>query len=121
MAEKGTLTARQHKAIELLLTPASMADVALGAAISLRQLHRWKNDAAFIVALQSAQSESSRRAISIAAGALIDATKSAVYLAQHGEDEPTRLRAALTIVDIYERLHERDELTGRIERLEALR
>lgn len=120
MAPNVTLSARKLRAIELLLMPLDMSKVAEQVGISRRQLYRWIDEPDFATALQSAQAEASRRAISIAAGGLVVAAKTAAHLAEFSEDEAVRLRAAQAVVQIYAELHERDELVRRIEALEAV-
>jgi len=120
MAPNVTLPARKLRAIELLMQPLDMSQVAEQTGISRRQLYRWLEEPDFASALQSAKSEATRRAISIAAGALVVAAKTAAHLAEFSEDEATRLRAAVAVVDIHQRMSEHHELEQRIAALEAV-
>ena len=120
MAHHDTLSARKLRAIELLLTPLDMTKVAEGAGISRRQLYRWIDEPDFAAALKAAKAEAAQRAITIAAGALVVATKTAVHLAEFSEDESTRLRAAVAVVDMHQRMSEHLDLEQRIAALEAV-
>lgn len=117
---KNVLSARQMRAIELMLTPMSMTNIANEVGVTSRQLSRWRNEPAFISALQSAQADASRRAIAISAGALVTAARTSAHLAEFSEDESTRLRAAQVVVQIFAQLSEHHELEQRITALEAV-
>jgi len=115
------LTVKQAQAIDALMRGDSVLDAAKAIGVNPRTVHRWLNDATFVVALDDAKRHAVRHATRKLAGALDAATSSVIHLSQSAEDEGVRLRAAIAIPSMLHDLSEHGDFAERLAALEAAR
>jgi hypothetical protein len=86
--------------------------------LSRRTVQRWLTEDNFAEALERAQGAAMSAAARRLAGKLDRAAELVVSLAERAEDEPVRLKAALSIVDMYARLREMGDVGAQIAELQ---
>ena len=86
--------------------------------LSRRTVQRWMTEGNFAEALEHAQSTAMSTAARRLAGKLDRAAALVCNLAETAEDEPVRLKAALSIVDMYARLREMGDVGAQIAELQ---
>lgn len=86
--------------------------------LSRRTVQRWLTEGNFAEALEQAQSTAMSTAARRLAGKLDRAAELVCNLAERAEDEPVRLKAALSIVDMYARLREMGDVGAQIAELQ---
>jgi hypothetical protein len=121
MREAG-ITRRQERVLGALLSTPSVAAAARSAGVGLRTVRRWlAEDDAFRAALRDAR----RRALEVATSRLAATTAKAVTTLEAlidgtaESDAQTRCRAALGVLATAIKSAEVDDLTARVEALEA--
>lgn len=119
MARNGTLSAKQTKAIDCLLSAANVTAAAECANVPRRTLYNWLSDDDFRHELEAAQRVLISTAARRLAYGLDKSVTTTLHLAESSEDENVRLRAALAIPQMLRDLREHYELSERIDRLEA--
>ncbi len=117
MAQNGSLSTKQKRAIAALLTERTTAAAAQAAHVGERTLARWLTQASFQNELAAAQSDLLRLVGARLAG-LLAASLAVVDEALHTSDERMRLQAAALVLRHVAALLEYAELEGRLERLE---
>jgi hypothetical protein len=114
-----TLTARQARAIEALLSVSTIGEAAKIAGVSRRTLERWRQDATFCDALRHAGDERIA-AISRRLAGLGDVAVNTLRDAMNGGDGwPVRVRAADVVLARLMQLRELTEIEERIAALEV--
>ena len=86
--------------------------------LSRRTVQRWMTEDNFAEALEHAQGAAMSTAARRLAGKLDRAAELVCNLAETAEDEPVRLKAALSIVDMYARLREMGDISAQIAELQ---
>ena len=119
MADNGSLSARQQRAIAALLECRSVAEAAASAKVGERTLYRWiAEDQAFKTALSQAEGEllatTTRRLLGLQ-GQAIETLES---LLSRAESEGVRLRAAQVALELSLKLREQVSIEQRITALE---
>ena len=119
MADNGSLSARQQRAIAALLASKTVAEAAAAARVGERTLFRWlAEDAAFRAALSQAEGEllatTTRRLLGLQGQAL----EALEYLLTRGESEGVRLRAAQVALELSLKLREQVSIEQRLQALE---
>ena len=112
------LTAKQTRAVELLMQGETVTGTAEALHVTRRTVQRWLTEDNFAEALEQAQSVAMSSAARRLAGKLDRAAELVVNLAERAEDEPVRLKAALSIVDMYARLREMGDVGAQIAELQ---
>ncbi len=112
------LTAKQTRAVELLMQGETVTGAAEALHLSRRTVQRWLTEDNFAEALEQAQSVAMSSAARRLAGKLDRAAELVCNLAERAEDEPVRLKAALSIVDMYARLREMGDVGAQIAELQ---
>jgi len=120
MAQTGTLSPKQTKAIDCLLSASNVTTAAECANVPRRTLYNWLADKTFSTELEKAQRQLISTAARRLAYGLDKAVTTALDLAEKSEDEAVRLRAALAIPGMLRNLREHYELSERIDHLEEL-
>lgn len=118
MARSGTLSPKQSKAIDCLLSAPNVTAAADCANVPRRTLYNWLADEIFSAELEKAQRQLISTAARRLAYGLDKSITTALDLAEKSEDEAVRLRAALAIPGMLRDLREHYELSERIDRLE---
>jgi lambda repressor-like predicted transcriptional regulator len=116
-AEK--VTHKQRKAIAALLATPTVRAAAKQAGVSEKTLYQWLSEPAFKRALQDAQTallEETMRHLSAGAGLAVDTLR---QLAQSGEHESTRLRAAVAWLELVIKYKDVLDVEARLEALES--
>jgi hypothetical protein len=111
---------KRRRALLALLSAPTITAAADRAGVSAKTLYRWLDDAAFLSALRTAQRQVFDRAL----GSLQAATAEAVDTLRTGLAAalpPTRIRAAIAVVDLALRATEAIETEARLQALEAIR
>lgn len=109
----------QRKAIEALISGATMEHAALEAGVTLRTIYTWKTADNFKQALDDAQNEALGTAVIALSGATVDAVQVLRSIAIDKESPPaTRVAAARAILDSAIRLKELFDLEQRVAQLE---
>jgi transposase-like protein len=117
---RGTLTARQQKGIDALLSAASVSAAAAQSGIGRRTLYRWIRECPeFVAALRDAEGLAVDQAARMLAGAGGQAVHRLVALADGAEREAVQLRAADAILARLLQLRELVALEARLAALEA--
>lgn len=116
----GKLTAKQHRALEALLSEPKIVDAADKAGVGERTLRRWLQAPFFSQAYRQAR----RDAVSVATGRLQQVAADAVSTLHAVMKEETaphsaRVTAAKTALDLAVRAIENDDMLARIEALES--
>lgn len=125
MAQNGTvqgdLSAAQRRAIEALLSEASIDAAAEASGVGRRTLHRWlAEDATFTAALRASQDRAIDAAVSRLAGAAGDAADVLAGIANNpAERGATRVSAARALLDGVLRMVELRDLAARVASLET--
>ena len=119
MADNGSLSARQQRAVAALLASKTVAEAAASAKVGERTLFRWlAEDAAFRAALSQAEGEllatTTRRLLGLQGQAL----EALEYLLTRGESEGVRLRAAQVALELSLKLREQVSIEQRLQALE---
>lgn len=118
--EKSTLSKNQLKAIDALLSCGSITEAAATVGIARVTLYRWRNDPAFMDALQKAEGE----ALSIVTAGFAGLVGKAMMAVSDGlaeeEDISVRLRAAESVLSRMIQLRELVSIEQRITELEAV-
>lgn len=122
MAQNGSISTKQRKAIHAMLTCKTTEEAAEAAGVGRRTLTRWlSEDEVFNAALDAAGDQAIREAVSNLAG---DAASAARTLAAIHKDETisaaVRVRAARAVLTEVLKLREQRELAERVARLEEL-
>ena len=112
------LTAKQTRAVELLMQGETVTGAAEALHLSRRTVQRWLTEDNFAEALELAQGAAMSSAARRLAGKLDRAAELVCNLAERAEDEPVRLKAALSIVDMYARLREMGDVGAQIAELQ---
>ena len=112
------LTARQLRAVDLLMAGATVTGAAEALHVTRRTVQRWLTEGNFAEALEHAQGAAMSTAARRLAGKLDRAAELVVRMAESAEDEPVRLKAALSIVDMYARLREMGDVGAQIAELQ---
>ena len=112
------LTAKQTRAVELLMQGETVTGAAEALHLSRRTVQRWLTEDNFAEALELAQGAAMSSAARRLAGKLDRAAELVCNLAERAEDEPVRLKAALSIVDMYSRLREMGDVAAQIAELQ---
>ena len=86
--------------------------------VTRRTVQRWLTEGNFAEALEHAQGAAMSTAARRLAGKLDRAAELVVRMAESAEDEPVRLKAALSIVDMYARLREMGDVGAQIAELQ---
>jgi hypothetical protein len=120
MADAEALTPKQHKAIVALLTEPTMAGAAKAAGVGERTLYTWLDDPNFEEAYRLVR----RKAVQRAIGRLQQVSSAAVavlvrVMANEQTPAGTRVIAAKTVLEFSLRAVELEDITARIEALEA--
>jgi hypothetical protein len=113
------VSAKQGKGIECLLTQPTIKAAADCAGVTRQTMHNWLNDDRFKAALDTAQREALQAATRRLASMLDRSVSEVERLIEAGEDEPVRLRAALSVPSMLRDLREHDEFEERLTALEA--
>ncbi len=119
MTEKDTITPKQRRAVEALVSTGSRREACRAAGIAPRTLYRWLKQSAFCEALGKAQEQAladlRSRLLALAgrAGDVLEASMRA-------DDARLRLRAADTVLSRLLQVYEAVELTQRVEKLERI-
>ena len=125
MAQNGTtpgdLSAAQRRAIEALLSEASIEAAATASGVPRRTLHRWlAEDVVFTAALRAAQDRAIDAAVSRLAGGAGDAADVLVSIANDPTERgATRVSAARALLDGVLRMVELRDLASRVASLES--
>lgn len=119
MSENATLTPRQNKAIECLLTCASVEEAAVQAKVNKTTIYRWVQQKPFSSELRRRQRLVLDVVVSSLSAMATDAT-AAYRDALHDENISTRLRAAESLFSHLLKLSEVVTLAQRVEELEEL-
>lgn len=119
MADNGSLSARQQRAIAALLASKTVSEAASAASVGERSLYRWlAEDQAFRAELARAEGEllatTTRRLLALQ-GQAIEALE---YLLTRGESEGVRLRAAQVALELSLKLREQVSIEQRLQALE---
>lgn len=119
MADNGSLSARQQRAVAALLASKTVAEAAASAKVGERTLFRWlAEDVAFRAALSQAEGEllatTTRRLLGLQGQAL----EALEYLLTRGESEGVRLRAAQVALELSLKLREQVSIEQRLQALE---
>jgi len=118
-SERRPLTARQSAAICVLLSGASVSEVAAQAKVSERQLWRWLRKPAFRQALSEAQGAAMTTAAAALVGLCLQATDVVeAILADDTATHAVKLRAAACVLEYAKQFHELDGLEHRVSELE---
>ena len=122
-AENGTQYAKirpnQRKAIEALITGATMEIAALEAGVTLRTVYVWRTQDNFKQALNEAQNEALSSAVIALSGATVEAVQVLRDIASDEKQKAsTRVQAARAILDSAIRLKELHDLENRVQELE---
>lgn len=122
MAEDGSLSIKQTRAIAALITCKDVVDAAEKAQVGERSLRRWlAEDEQFQDALKAADAEIINTAMRRLAEAVDSAlTVILVIMLQPGNPVSVRLRAALGVLEKLVKLRELNTLEERIAKLEGL-
>ena len=108
------LTARQLRAVDMLMSGETVTGTAEALHVTRRTVQRWLTEDNFAEALEHAQGAAMSSAARRLAGKLDRAAALVCNLAETAEDEPVRLKAALSIVDMYARLREMGDISAQI-------
>ena len=119
MAETGTLSRKQSKAIAALLSSRCVAEAAETARVGTRTLWRWLSDPTFREALSRAQSEA-LGIVTARLTALLGKSLDVLAADLDGDDAARASRAALGILSRFADLAEFADLADRVDRLERL-
>jgi hypothetical protein len=113
------LSAKQHKAINAILTERTLADAAKAAGVNVRTLNRWMGDRTFIAELKAAEAAlldaTVRRLTSISGRAVLVLEWAMTSAGKEG----TKVRAADIVLSRLMTLKELHEFDARISALEA--
>lgn len=120
MARSGTLSPKQSKAIDCLLSAPNVTAAADCANVPRRTLYNWLADEIFSAELEKAQRQLISTAARRLANGLDKSITTALDLAEKSEDEAVRLRAALAIPGMLRDLREHYELSERLDHLEQI-
>lgn len=112
------LTARQLRAVDMLMAGETVTGTAEALHVTRRTVQRWLTEDNFAEALELAQGAAMSSAARRLAGKLDRAAALVCNLAETAEDEPVRLKAALSIVDMYARLREMGDVGAQIAELQ---
>ncbi len=113
-------TRKQEQAIIALMTAPTMADAAKAAGISEITLWRWLQLPAFLQRYREAKRQAFGQAISQLQQAAVDAVRTLRAVATDEEASPSaRVSAARAILEIGVKAVEIEDLTARLEELEA--
>lgn len=112
------LTARQLRAVDMLMAGETVTGTAEALHVTRRTVQRWLTEDNFAEALETAQGAAMSSAARRLAGKLDRAAALVCNLAETAEDEPVRLKAALSIVDMYARLREMGDVGAQIAELQ---
>jgi hypothetical protein len=112
------LTARQLRAVDMLMAGETVTGTAEALHVTRRTVQRWLTEDNFAEALENAQGAAMSSAARRLAGKLDRAAALVCNLAETAEDEPVRLKAALSIVDMYARLREMGDVGAQIAELQ---
>ena len=118
MAHNSTLSTKQTKAIDCLLSAPNVTAACECANVPRRTIYNWLADDTFKTALDSAQRALISTAARRLAHGLERAVTTALNLAEASEDEAIRLRAALAIPTMLRDLREHGDILERIAVLE---
>ena len=94
MAQNSTLSTRQVRAIEALLTSATITEAAEACGIGRRTLHTWLEDPSFRAALATAESDAISEAVRGLVGDMRENFSTMRQIRRDSESEILRLRAA---------------------------
>ena len=114
-----TLSTKQRKALESLLSGVKVKEAALAGGVTERTIHRWQNEAAFAAELRERSTLATRNAARRLTAGMDDMLDVLLAIALD-EETPrhTRVRAALGWLDRQLKVTELAEVLARIERLE---
>ena len=118
MARTSTLSTKQTKAIDCLLSAANVTAACECANVPRRTIYNWLSDETFKRELDAAQRVLISTAARRLAYGLEKSVTTALNLAEASEDEAVRLRAALAIPGMLRDLREHFDLSERIAVLE---
>jgi hypothetical protein len=119
-ARTAILRPQERRAIDALLSGASLATVAATASVSERTLRNWRSKPAFAAALKKAQDEVLGDARSELRAATLAAVRALREIVESRRSpEPSRLNAARVILDFAMRDLELQDMADRIEALET--
>lgn len=112
------LSAKKRRAIEALLADPTITRASTAAGVSETTMHRWMAEPAFREALEEARAAVFDDAIeTLRAGTRAAAETLTRHL--NSGHPPDEIRAARTLLELYLRITERQDLEKRIEELEA--
>ncbi len=120
MSKQKPLTATQQKAIQLLLLGHSIIAVAAATETHRNTITQWLNDDRFSAELQTHQKALFQSALGLMLAHVDAAIGNVIQMAASAEDEPTRLRANVVIIEKLLQLRQQTDLEQRLERLETL-
>lgn len=118
MQQTTTLSPKQMRAIDCLLSASTVVAAAECCGVNRTTLYRWLADDTFKREMDAAQRALVQTAARRLTNGLEKSVTTALDLAEKSEDEPTRLRAALAIPGMLRELTEHYELSDRIRKLE---
>jgi DNA-binding MurR/RpiR family transcriptional regulator len=116
----GGLTAKQHRAIAALISEPTIAAAARAASVGEATIYRWLSERHFADTYRSARREAVNQAVANLQRSSSDAAAVlASIMNDASEKGATRLAAAKTVLEMAIKAVEMEDLTRRIEALEA--
>lgn len=120
MKKQKQLTPIQNRCIELLLAGHSVVQIASAVAVNRATIAKWIVDDAFSAELRQQQATLYATGLGLLLSQLDATIGNIVQMSVNAEDEPTRLRANIALIDKLLQLRNQNDLEQRLTKLETL-